>query len=235
MICRNCQADVDNDLIFCTNCGERLFQPSEATPTVVINEPRPTEPVKAKPAKSSSRLKWVALIIALVAIPASIFGIFLLRQSQKQVTVNTATPPKTPTATVTRKANTNQNANANVSNTNRANQNANAPNNSEKTEVMNERIEIAPKDHYAVPFEVDNETARLKGKATVLEGEKVEVILYIQSEYDKYFPDPDHKVASFETRKTEDFDQVLVKEEYVLVFINKSDKPIVIRGEFSFE
>ena len=236
MICRNCQTEVDDDLIFCTNCGERLFQTQEAQATVVINEPRATQPANAKPPKSSSNLKWVALIAALIAIPASIFGIFLLRQSQnRQVSVNASTPTKTVTPAPTRKANTNQNANANASNANRANANANAADGSEKTEVMNERIEIAAKEHYAVPFEVEKVNARLKGKVTVLEGEQVEVFVYIKTEYETYFPDPLHKVFSFETKKTENSDQLLVEQEYVLVFVNKSDKPLVIQGNFFLE
>src|SRR5215208_4281502 len=113
MICRNCQTEVDDDLIFCTNCGERLFQPPGEQPTVLINEPRVTKPDTAIPPKSSN-LKWVALIVALIAIPASIFGILLLQSQNRQTALNT-TQTKTPTPSPTRKANTNQNSNANVS------------------------------------------------------------------------------------------------------------------------
>lgn len=240
MICQNCHTEVDNDLIFCTNCGERLFQPQKAEPTVLINEPVLTEPTivkPVKPVKPSSNLKWVALILALVAIPASIFGIFLLRSQYRQVTVNT-TSNKTPTATPTRKANTNQNSNANAVNANKANTNATNANSNDtpdRQEVMNERIEIAPKEHYAVPFEIEQSTARLKGKVNVLEGDKVEVFVFIKSVFDEYSIDPVHKVSSFETRKSEDSDQVLVEEDYVLVFVNKTDKPLVIQGKFNIE
>lgn len=238
MICQNCQSKVDDDLIFCTNCGARLFQPNEETPTVVITEPRPTTPDKVKEQKSSN-LKWVALIIALIAIPASIFGILLLQSRNQQVTVNAA-KTNTPTATPTHKpSNTNQNANANVSNANankaNSNANANATINQNKIDVMNERIEIEPKEHYAVPFEIESAKARLKGRVTVVQGDKVEVFVYIKSEYDTYFPDPVHKVSSFETGKSEEANQVLVKEEYVLVFVNKSDKPLTIQGNFDLQ
>ncbi len=212
-----------------------MFQPKDETPTVLIAEPRATTPETVKPQKSSN-LKWVALIIALVAIPASIFGIFLLQSRNRQVALNSS-KKTTPTATPTRKpSNANQNSNANVSNANanKTNSNANANSNvsPEKIEVMNERIEIAPKEHYSVPFEIESPKARLKGRVTVLQGEKVEVFVYIKSEYDSYFPDPVHKVSGFETAKSEESNQVLVEQEYVLVFVNKTDKPLTIQGNF---
>ncbi len=241
MICRKCHAEVDDDLIFCTNCGARLFEPPEAEPTVLMQEPVYTHPdaVKpAKPAKTSSRLKWVALIVALFAIPASIFGIFLLRSQNRQVAVNAATPTRTPATTPTRRANSNQNSNANAnSNSNRANANTanTAPNPSVKEEIWNERIEIAPKDHYAVPFEVNDETARITGKVTVLQGEKIDGYVYLKKTYEENFPDENFKMFGFGTSKTTDVRQTLVKENYVLVFVNKTEKPVVIEGEFSLE
>ena len=239
MICQNCQAEVDDDLIFCTNCGERLINSQTEVQTVLINNPAQTKPtVNAPSPKPSSNLKWVALIIALIAVPASIFGVYLLMKSRNNqpVTQNT-NKPKSPSPTATRKTNSNQNSNVNASNANTANTNANAnsANQKEKVDVMNERIEIAAKEHYAVPFEIEDETARLKGKVTVLQGEKVEVFVYIKSEYDSYFPDPVHKVSGFETRKAEEVNQVLVEQEYVLVFVNSSDKPLVIQGNFALE
>ena len=237
MICRNCQTEVDDDLIFCTNCGERLFQPPEAEPTVLMKEPVYTQPDVVKPSKKSSNLKWVALIVALIAIPLSIFGILLLRSQNRQVSVN-APPTRTATPAPTRKSNTNQNSNANLApNANRANKNANANTigNTKKEEIMNERIEIAPKDRYAVSFEVDNETARISGKVTVLEGEKIDGFVYLKKTYDEYFPDEKYKMFSFGTSKTTDVRQTLVKEDYVLVFVNNSEKPVVIQGEFALE
>ena len=63
MICQNCNAQVDDDLIFCTNCGERQVVPTEQT--VLMNESVVTKVANAKPPKSSSNLKWLALIVAL--------------------------------------------------------------------------------------------------------------------------------------------------------------------------
>lgn len=251
MICQNCRTEVDDDLIFCTNCGARLFETPGERETVLMNDPAtaeseretvlrnapataPVDPVK--PPKPSSNLKWAALIVALVAIPATIFGLLLLQSRNRPAVTSNVNRTPSPTATATRKpSNANQNSNANLkSNANSVNANANSqtPGDAEIVEVMSERIEIAPTEHYAVPFAVENPTARLTGKVSVLEGEKVEVFVYIKSEFDDYFPDPVHKVSSFETRKSEDSNQVLVEQDYVLVFVNKSDKPLVIRGDF---
>ena len=237
MICRNCQTEVDDDLIFCTNCGERLFEPKDEVPTVLISEPIYKKPETLKPPKSASNLKWVALIIALIAIPASIFGILLLQSQNRQSAQNNA-QAKTPTATPTRKPNnSNQNSNTNLSNTNRANVNANAntSENPDKQEIMNERIEIAPQKNYARPFKVENETARITGKVTILEGSKIDGFVYLKKNYEEHFPDATFKVFSFGTSKTTEVRQTLVEEEYVLVFVNDTDKPVVIHGNFSLE
>ena len=82
MICQNCHARVDDDLIFCTNCGERLVVPTAQT--VSLNDSIVTQNAVVKPPKSSSNLKWLALIVALVAVPASIFGIYLLMNSSEK-------------------------------------------------------------------------------------------------------------------------------------------------------
>jgi hypothetical protein len=237
MICRNCQTEVDDDLIFCTNCGERLFQPKEEEPTVLIKEPVYKPPASVKPPKSSSNLKWVALIIALIAIPASIFGILLLQSQNRQVSQN-PTPPKTPSPAPTRKTNTNQNSNANLSNANRANASNANPNtaaSADKTEIMNKRLEIAPKSHEIVPFEVAAETAKITGKVTVLEGAKIDGFVYLKKSYEENFPDEKFKMFSFGGSKTIDVRQTLVAENYVLVFVNNTDKPVVIQGNFSLE
>jgi hypothetical protein len=238
MICRNCQTEVDDDLIFCTNCGERLFEPPEEQPTVLIGEPVYTKPETPKPPKSSSNLKWAALIVALVAIPASIFGILLLQSQNRQVSQSTA-PPKTPTAAPTRKSNSNQNSNLNAnsanSKTTNTNANANSANAGKKTEIMNESLEIDPKSHETVSFEVEKETAKINGKITILEGDKIDGFVYLKKSYEDHFPDENFKMFSFGTSKTTEVRQTLVREDYVLVFVNNTDKPVVIQGNFSIE
>ena len=238
MICQNCQAQVDDDLIFCTNCGERLF--SMNAQTVLMNDPAVTKTANETPQKSSSKIKWLALIVALIAIPVSIFGVYLLisasKNSQISQNVNKSSPP---VQSPTRKANNNQNSNANVSVTNansantNLNENASTPKN--KSEIMNERIEIAPKSNYALPFKVTDETVKIVGKVEILEGEKIKGFVYFQKMFDEHFPDEIYKVFSFDGAKEIDVNQTLVKENYVLVFVNDGEKSVVIRGNFSVE
>lgn len=240
MICQNCQTLVADDLIFCTNCGARLFEPKRDAQTVLMDDSGGTKNSVVTPQKSSSNAKWIALIVALLAIPASIFGVYLLMNSQKNQTIaQNANKPKTPAPSATRRANANQNTNANTPNTNtnaaNSNSKATAAKPVAKTEIMNERIEIAPGEHYAVPFEVESETAKITGTAKVLDGEKVAGYVYIKEMFDRYFPDPTYKVFSFDDKKTAVVEQTIVKQEYVLVFVNDTEKPMVIEGKFSFE
>jgi hypothetical protein len=236
MICQNCQAQIDDDLIFCTNCGERLSVPNAQT--VLMNNSAVT--ANETPQRSSSKIKWIALIVALIAIPVSIFGVYLLLNAAKNSQIpQNVNKPNSPVQSPTRKNYTNQNSNANVSsaNTNSANTNLNeitsTPKN--KSEIMNERIEIAPKSNYAVPFQVSGETIKIVGKVKVLEGEKIKGFVYFRKMFDEHFPDEIYKVFSFDGAKEIDVNQTLVKENYVLVFVNDGEKPVVIQGNFSIE
>ena len=238
MICQNCQTRVDDDLIFCTNCGERLSAANAQT--VLMNSSVVTKTPVEMSQKSSSKIKWIALIIAMIAIPVSIFGVYLLVKSSKnsQISQN-INKPNLPAQSTPRKTSNKQNSNANVSDTNansantNLNENTSVPNN--KREIMNERIEIAPKSNYAVPFEVTNETVKITGKVEILEGENLNGFVYLQQMFDEHFPDQTYKVFSFDGAKEIDVTQTLVKENYVLVFVNNGEKPIVIQGNFSVE
>ncbi len=242
MICQNCQAQVENDLIFCTNCGERLFHTKNESQTVLMKDSIVTQPSLSPTTKSPSNFKWIALIIALIAIPLSIFGVYLLmNQNRTQITQN-INKPNTPAPTATRKANTNLNTNANIANANanisnaNSNSNANAETPKTKNEIMNERIEIAPHEHYALPFEVEKDNSTLLGTVKVLEGENFKGYTYLQTQYDEHFPDETYKMSSFEVEKSKaDVKQTLVAEKYILIFVNNGDKPMIIQGNFSIE
>src|SRR5215210_6559378 len=140
MICQNCRTQVDDDLIFCTNCGVRLFQTNAQT--VLMNDPAVAKTADETPRKSSSKIKWLALIVALIAIPVSIFGVYLLINASKnpQISQN-VNKPNSPVQSPTRKAYTNQNSNANTSNMNANSVNANLNENTltpkNKSEIMN--------------------------------------------------------------------------------------------------
>ena len=241
MICQNCQAQVENDLIFCTNCGARLFHTENKSQTVLMKDSIVTQPSLSPTQKSSSNLKWIALILFLIAIPASIFGVYLLMNQNRAPITQNINKPNTPAPTPTRKANTNQNTNANIANTNAniSNANVNANTNVEtpktKNEVMNERIEIAPHEHYALPFEVEKDNSTLLGTVKILEGEDFKGYVYLQSQYDEHFPDETYKMSSFETKKSADVKQTLVAQKYVLIFVNNGDKPLIIQGIFAVD
>lgn len=235
MICQNCHEKVDNDLIFCTNCGERISgTPSEGISAKVSPE---------KPVKNSSNIKWIALIVALAAIPASIFGVYLLVNSGKDTQINqNIAKSNSPAPTPTRKTNSNQNANLdsfhkNVnSNTNLENTNSNVnstPEKKEEFEIINERIEIYAKSSFAKSFTVKTETAKIVGNVEVLQGENVKGFVYLQTVYDEHFPDENFKMFSFGEGKKSVVDATLVKENYVLVFANDSDKSVIIKTRIS--
>ncbi|MBS1792519.1 MAG: zinc ribbon domain-containing protein [Acidobacteria bacterium] len=244
MICRKCQAQVDDDLIFCTNCGARLYEATAENPTVLLTDAAGALPTaETVVAKRPSRLKWIALIVALVAIPASLFGVYLLvSQSRNGPPANAANKPKTPAASPSAKTSPNQNQTANkpATDANASNANANSwadeknpP--KQKTEIMNERIEIAPGEHYARPFKVTAKTAVFKGKATVLRGDAVDCLVYSQKAFDEEFPDDTYKEFGFGVSKSEETEQTMVTGSYVLVFVNNGEKAVTVQGSFSIE
>jgi hypothetical protein len=214
---------------------------STEAPTVVMNDSVVTTSPAEKPPKTASSFKWAALIVALIAVPASLFGVYLLTNTKNQPVSQNINKPNTPVSTPTRKTNSNQNSKANIANTNtnptnaNVNVNSNSVTKTDKTEVMNERIEIAPKSHYSRPFTVDAETAKIVGQVKLLEGEKIVGYIYFQKQYDEHFPDPTYKVFSFDGAKVASVNQTLVKDNYVLVFVNDSEKPLVVEGLFSVE
>ncbi|HMS40643.1 MAG TPA: hypothetical protein PKE69_10480, partial [Pyrinomonadaceae bacterium] len=144
MICQNCHEKVDNDLIFCTNCGERISGIESAEQTVLKNDSQVTKNSPENTAKTSSNIKWIALIVALLAIPASIFGVYLLMNPNKpqipQNPAKTNSVAKTPTGKTNSTTNSNldnfhKNFNADNSNTNQSNTETPV----KEVEIINER------------------------------------------------------------------------------------------------
>lgn len=244
MICQNCQEAVDNDLIFCTNCGERLSGTQSEAQTVLMNDSNAAKNSPEKKPKSSSNIKWITLIVALIAIPASLFGVYLLMNPNNSQTVQNPNKTNSSVQSPTRKTNSNQNtnldsfhkntnSNANISNANQSNVNSNRQ--IEEKEIINERIEIAPKTHYAKPFEIEVENAKIIGEVEVLQGENVKGFVYLQTMYDEHFPDATYKVFDFAGATKSVVDATLVKEKYVLVFVNDSEKSIIIKSKISIK
>ena len=240
MICNNCQKIVDDDLVFCTECGARLHETISETPTVLMKESVVTK-VSEAPPKPKSNVIWFVLLAALIALPLSIFGIYLLLNLQKQPVVQNVNKPKSPTPAPTKKANTNQtnaNVNSNVNsdntnlNANQTNSNWNAPTPLPAEKIIwKERIEISPDSHYAVPFEIDEE-CYMVGIVTAIEGSPIEGYVYTQQLFDEHFPDMTFKGFSFGGEKKAETKQRMLVEKYVLVFVNKSESNLIIEGEF---
>ena len=155
MICQNCQAKVDDDLVFCTSCGTRLNETWSQTPTVLLNESVETKTAIPEVQKSNSNLKWIALIIALIAIPVSLLTAYLIFTNSKpaQISNNNQTKPVNSATPVANRQNTNiatpnnfvnivnavnTNANTNVSNANISNSNADSNSNSNVAETLDE-------------------------------------------------------------------------------------------------
>ena len=238
MICQNCKKEVDNDLVFCTECGARLHETISQTPTVLMSDSVITKQ-SVNPPKSN--LKWFVLLAAFIALPISIFGVYLLLNLRKNpVVTNINKPTKTLTPSTSPKSNTNANQNTN-SNINSSNANSNInPSNSNinaatlqqlASNIWKERIEIAPGSHYAVPFEMSSE-GDIVGTVTALQGSPIEGYVYTQQQFDEHFPDVIYKTFSIEGEKKAEVKQRLIKEKYVLVFVNRSESSLIIDGEF---
>ena len=255
MICQNCQANVDNDLVFCTSCGTRLNETWSQTPTVLINESVDTKTSAVVPEvkKPNSNLKWMALIIGLIAIPASLFIAYLIYNNSKQAQIvnNNQTKPGNSATPATNRQNTNNaTPNNSVNNINSANTNTNVNSNSssnaaeildedwlnekapadKRREIWSERIGIAPENHFAVPFSVDGDF-KIIGNVKTLEGPPVEGYVFTQSAFDEHFPEDAFMMFSFGGEKNTKIEQTLIKEKYVIVFMNKTKTPLLIYGK----
>lgn len=243
MRCNNCNNEVADDLVFCTECGSRLHETISETPTVLMRDSVATQN-QIEPPKPKSNLKWFVLLAALIALPISIFGIYLLLNLQKQPVVQNVNKPKSPTSAPTKKVNANQtnaNVNTNVNsentnlNTDQTNSNANVVDSPPiQTIIWKERIEISPDSHYAVPFEM-SEDGDILGTVKAVEGSPIVGYVYTQQQYDDNFPNETFKVFSISGEKKAEVKQRLLKENYVLIFVNNGESSLIIEGEFKIQ
>ena len=240
MICRNCRAAVDNDLVFCTSCGARLYETMSDLPTIAMSDGIVTQPL-APPVRKPSPLKWIALIVALVALPASLGIAYLLTKNQTATTANSNKSAPANRKTENKPANKTvnaaaPNANANVqsnsdsenSNAGNTNQNTNADD-AKSTTIFDDRIEIASGEQIAYPFTLDGD-AKITGKIQTLRGEPVKGYVFTRDAYETYFPDTNYKIFSFDGRIA-GIEQLLVKGDYVLIFFNESAPSVLIKGK----
>lgn len=231
MICPNCQSNVDDDLIFCTNCGQRISgignQPTAANDSVAT---RISPPHKAK---KSVAAKWIALIAALIAVPLIIFGVIMFVNLNRQTNVaeNTAKPSATNRQPVSNKALKNVDANQSENSNINSNIKQSTKTDSPASEIFNQQIEIAPGEHMAYPFRLDSDT-KITGDLQTVRGEPIHGFVYFQKEYDEHFPDATFKVFDFEGANP-NVEQTLVAGDYVLVFLNPNPSSTTIKGKFT--
>ena len=237
MICNNCQKEVDNDLVFCTECGARLHETISGSQTVIQPESVVTKVSQSTP-KPKSNLKWIALIVALITLPASLGIIFLIYKnlSNQQVSNkpanNSANTANRKTPSQNKTANTPVNiSNADWTNTNSKVTNENTEKESPKPPkvIIDERINIYADSSIAFPFTVD-EQVKIIGKTEIVHGEKFAGYVFLQEVYDEHQVNPNYKVFSFEGDQVEQF---LPKGNYVLVFADSDGKGVSLKTKFT--
>lgn len=256
MICQNCHSNVDDDLIFCTNCGVRLIQPTNTSPnqtqqpTEVFNT-QTEQPTVVLPnqKEKKSNAKWIALIIGISIFTLILgFGLFTyFRPNSNQNTANKSTPKPTQSSKP-KPTNQNKNANVAVNNANsNVNVNANISTNSntnsseekdDKTEkiILDDQVSVDANGRTAFPFKVTQDTAKITGKVEILEGENYEGYVFIQEIYDENGVNPTFKMFSFGSEddgKIANIEQVLVEGNYVIVFSNSDGKGVRLRAKFT--
>lgn len=241
MICQNCHSEVDNDLVFCTNCGARLHETVSQMTHVLPENSVATRISEVSPAAQKSNLKWIALIVALIAVPSSLFVGYLIFKPENQPVARNVNQPKTPVSSPTRKIEIiNQNTSSNVDDSNAAPENSNseetvqntdAPTDAEKTNLWGERIEISPNSNYAVPFKVETESAQITGEIKIVQGEPLVGYFFLKEVYEEHYVDPNYKVSVFDVTKDSTVDQTLPEGDYVLILVNQNKKSSTIQSD----
>lgn len=226
MICPNCKAVIDNDLVFCVQCGMRLTgnftQPQLQTPT------QPTVAFSNQPKRKFPWL-WVSLgslfFVGLIASSGVLY--FLLKknaEAQKtSVPIEAKNTPYNP-ATVS-----NINQNTTLPDREQTAANANSP--KDENIIVDETITVEKKDHKAFPFQIKNDSTMLRGQAELIEGEKFKAYVLLEDAYDKFMADSTYAVNEFDGKRGEivKVNEFTTADKFVLVIENKEDKPIVLK------
>ena len=240
MICQNCQSEVADDLVFCTECGSRLHETVSSVETVVMPKPPVTQTDELKPNKT---LKIATIIVGIIAL-LTILGLAAIMVfnpfSQKPVAQNTT--PKPSKTSTPKPANQNKNANVIANNSNANDNLANVNSNTSTNEntakeppklaevILDDRLNIYADSSVAYSFTVDDDLAKIVGSAEITRGEQFEGYVFLQQVYDENQVNPDKKIFSFETGQVE---QYLPKGDYVLVLANSDGKGVSVNAKFT--
>ena len=243
MICNSCRANVDNDLVFCTECGARLHEGvsevlTESIPQSVVTQVRPA-------AQPKSHFKWIALGVAVLAFPLATGLAYLILQGLSQPSAANKRPAAAP---VNDSSKTNQNSKAaptptvSVTNSNSntspdsntkvlaANSNSSAPS-SDGEIILDDRFPVDAKNYTAFPFTV-GVTSDITGEAEGIDKKTFEGFVYTEEAFETKFPDTLHKAFSFGGAEKADVKQLILPGKYVLVFVNKDSSGITVRATF---
>lgn len=249
MICQNCQTEVANDLVFCTECGSRLHQTISDAQTVIMPESVVTKATAPPIEKPKSNFKWLAIVLGIIVaivIPLSLIITYFALNSTKP---NANNKPINSSTTTNRKANNqNKTANSLVNNLNSANNwnlndksnntnentNSNVSLKASETKILDERVNIDADGHIAFPFKVGGDI-KIVGEVELLDGEQYEGFVFLQEVYDEHSVDSTYKMFSFDVNqgKTAQVEQFLPKGNYVLVFSNSDGKGASLKAKFT--
>jgi hypothetical protein len=235
MICQNCHSEVDNDLVFCTNCGARLHEAVSQIRHVLPEDPVATKVSAISSSPQKSNLKWIALIVVLIIVPSSLFVGYLLLKPESQQTTQNVSQPKTPVSSPTNNQNTSSsiidsNLDPANSNSEKNVQTTDASTNSEKTNLWGERVGISPNSNYAVPFKIEEKSAKVAGDIRLVQGEPIVGYVFLKEVYEEHYVDPNYKVFDFNVAKDSSIEQTLPGSDYVLIFVNQTQKSATIQG-----
>lgn len=227
MICKNCQAIVDNDLIFCVNCGSRLIGGAET------NRGIPAQPTIAfsVPQKKRNHLILIAVIPLLgIAVLATILGIiaWLPASSKNETRKDNSLPEKSTNADYPKNG---EDRGAESDSLN------NPPASNAKTAINGERIivdetlTIGKNEHKAFPYQITDNSTMLRGQAELLEGENFRAYVLLKDAYDTFLADPTYEVYGFKGKRGEiiKINEFTSADKYVLVVENKSVQPISLK------
>lgn len=225
MICPNCKSAIDNDLVFCVQCGARLT--GNFTNRQIQT---PTQPTIAFSNPPKRKLPWLWISLGLLLFvglltSSGILYFFLRKNVETEKTAAPIEGKNSPRNSPI--SDTNQNINSSVSEKNAANAHSSA---GEKI-IVDETLTVAENDHKAFPYQITNDSTMLRGQAELIKGEKFKMYVLLKEAYDKFIADSTYAVNEFEGKRDKvlKVNEFTAADKYVLIIENKTDKPISVK------
>lgn len=226
MICKNCQASIDDDLIFCVNCGIRLVGGLDTNRGMPA---QPTVPFSIVQKKRNPLILIAVISLLCVGVVATFLGIIVwLKPFSGNETRKSASSAENNDADYPKSAG-NSNADSNAFNKNQSS-NEKAATDEEKT-IVDETLTINKNEHKAFPYQITDNSTMLRGQAELLEGESFRGYVLLKEAYDTFLADPSYKVIGFSGKRGEivKINEFTSADKYVLIIENKSSQPINLK------